>query len=195
MSNLRAAQPAFSFSKQFLGSPTEELSSIPWQSAIKCCSMNRKYVHTTLSITSHTKCEEVSTTVFFFSYFTQNSRNKVFVASQARSPMIYAAAGPAGMQQGGLSGSKNRKTWRAERGERWAGCHFPLIISGSRTLCILTSGTLCFLTLGRTLSPWTLYPRWACSSVNTPAQRSVPSKLVLSPYSELKHDIKKKEQR
>ena len=34
---------------------------------------------------------------------------------------------------------------------------------GSRTLWFLTSQTLCFPTLGWILSPWILYPRWACT--------------------------------
>jgi hypothetical protein len=38
---------------------------------------------------------------------------------------------------------------------------------GFRTLWFLTSWTLCFLTLGWTLSPVTVYPRWACKSSNS----------------------------
>jgi hypothetical protein len=50
---------------------------------------------------------------------------------------------------------------RAQAGPGRAG-RFVGFRCGSRTLWFLASWTLCFPTLGWTLSPVTLYPRWAC---------------------------------
>ena len=112
----------------------------------------------------HINLKKLSTVVFFFSYFTQNSRNKVSVASQARHLASLQGSiqrpGRAGRHQGGLSLAPG-----GERGGWWAGCHFPLISQVALgPYGFDTSGTLWFPTWVPTLSPLTLSPRWACIS-------------------------------